>query len=123
MVPPHIPKDEIVDPCYPSPCGLYSNCRNNNGVPSCSCLPSYIGTPPNCHPECSINAECASNKACIREKCLDPCPGSCGIAAQCYVINHTPICTCIDGYTGNPFTSCHLKPLCNFNITYIELYI
>lgn len=70
----------------------------------------YIGSPPNCRPECVINPECTSNLACIREKCTDPCPGSCGFAAKCSVINHTPICVCPEGYTGDPFTSCTPKP-------------
>lgn len=98
------------DPCVPSPCGLNSQCRNVQGVPSCSCLPEYIGVPPNCRPECTISAECSSNMACIREKCIDPCPGSCGYAAECNVVNHTPICTCPTGYTGDPFSSCRLAP-------------
>lgn len=101
---------EFVDPCYPSPCGPNSQCRNSNGVPSCSCLPTFIGYPPNCKPECTINQECASNQACIRQKCMDPCPGSCGLSAHCRVIAHTPICTCFEGYIGDPFSSCQLAP-------------
>lgn len=100
----------IINPCIPSPCGPFSQCRDVGGSPSCSCLPEYQGAPPNCKPECSINAECASNLACIKEKCKDPCPGSCGIGAVCNVINHTPTCTCPDGYTGDSFVSCVLKP-------------
>lgn len=98
------------DPCVPSPCGPHSECRNINAVPSCSCLQSYIGAPPNCHPECTISAECPSNKACIREHCIDPCPGSCGFSAECSVVNHTPICTCPNGYTGDPFSNCRPLP-------------
>jgi hypothetical protein len=103
-------QDEYRDPCNPSPCGPYSQCRDINGSPSCSCLPSYNGAPPNCRPECIINSECPSNKACINEKCKDPCPGSCGIGANCNVINHTPVCTCPDRYTGDPFTNCYPAP-------------
>lgn len=103
-------KDIPHNPCNPSPCGLNSECRDINGVPSCSCLTNYLGSPPNCHPECVINSECQSNKACVNEKCIDPCPGSCGINSKCMVINHIPICTCYDGYTGNPFDNCYPKP-------------
>lgn len=103
-------QDEYRDPCNPSPCGPFSQCRDSNGSPSCSCLPSYFGAPPNCRPECSINSECPSNKACIREKCQDPCPGSCGINANCHVINHTPVCTCSEHDTGDPFTNCYPTP-------------
>lgn len=98
------------DPCLPSPCGPNSQCRDIGGSPSCSCLANYIGTPPNCRPECTINPECPSNRACIKEKCRDPCPGSCGAGANCAVINHTPICTCPEGYTGDPFSNCFPKP-------------
>lgn len=42
----------------------------------------------------------------MNQKCVDPCPGSCGINTQCTVINHTPSCTCDAGYTGDPFQGC-----------------
>jgi len=69
-----------------------------------------MGVPPNCRPECSINSDCPANRACIREKCKDPCPGSCGLLARCLVINHTPSCVCPEGYTGDPFISCNVLP-------------
>lgn len=80
-------------------------------MPSCSCIDNYIGAPPNCRPECTINPECSSSLACIREKCRDPCPGSCGAGANCNVMNHVPVCTCPEGYTGDPFSYCTPKPL------------
>ncbi|KAG8232833.1 hypothetical protein J437_LFUL013159, partial [Ladona fulva] len=96
--------------CIPNPCGPNSECRLMGGVPACSCLPSYIGTPPSCRPECTINAECPSHLACIKNHCQDPCPGSCGVDASCRVINHTPVCTCDSGYSGDPFVQCSLIP-------------
>lgn len=109
-------EDVYKNPCAPSPCGPNSQCHEISGIPSCSCLPDYIGSPPNCRPECTINAECSSNKACIREKCIDPCPGSCGFNAVCNVLNHMPICTCSEGYTGDPFTSCQkMPPMCKLH--------
>lgn len=101
---------EVRDPCYPTPCGPNSQCRNANGVPSCSCLANFMGSPPNCRHECSINQECSSIHACIRHKCMDPCPGSCGINAKCEVINHTPTCTCFEGYVGDSFSQCLPAP-------------
>jgi hypothetical protein len=99
------------DPCIPSPCGPYSKCDNRNGVAVCSCLPNYIGTPPNCRPECSINSDCPLDKACQQQRCKDPCPGACGQRnTNCKVINHSPICVCNDGYVGDPFAGCHLQP-------------
>lgn len=94
------------DPCQPSPCGQYSQCRNVNDQAICSCLPQYYGSPPQCHPECTIHQDCLNDRACINEKCIDPCPGACGINALCKVTNHIPICFCQEGYEGNPFSSC-----------------
>lgn len=99
------------NPCIPSPWGPNSQCRDIGKAPSCSCLPNYFGNPPNCRPECTINSECSSNLACINQKCRDPCPGSCGAYAQCNVINHTPTCSCLEGYVGDPFTQCTIKPV------------
>lgn len=98
------------DPCIPSPCGVYSECRNIGNIPSCSCLATYIGNPPNCRPECTINSDCRPSQACMQQKCRDPCPGSCAPLAQCSVVNHIPTCSCLPGYTGDPFTNCFVQP-------------
>jgi hypothetical protein len=29
--------------------------------------------------------------------------------ANCQVVNHLPSCTCISGYTGDPFRQCNFK--------------
>lgn len=100
----------LVNPCQPSPCGPNSQCREVGDAPSCSCLPEFIGSPPNCRPECASNSECSSNLACINQKCKDPCPGSCGANAECRVVSHTPMCICIIGYIGDPFSQCFPQP-------------
>lgn len=94
-------------PCRPTPCGANSQCREVNSQSVCSCLPGYSGSPPACRPECTVNSECAHNKACINQKCSDPCPGTCGINSICKVINHSPLCSCLPGHTGDPFTNCY----------------
>lgn len=94
------------NPCNPSPCGPNSQCRVVGETPACSCLINYVGRPPNCRPECTINPECASYLACVNEKCIDPCPGSCGVNTECTTINHKSICTCMGGFTGDPFAGC-----------------
>jgi hypothetical protein len=94
------------NPCQPSPCGPNSECQVRGESPACSCLQNYIGSPPNCRPECTINPECSSNLACVNQKCSDPCPGSCGTNARCNVVNHTPVCSCNPGFTGDPFIGC-----------------
>lgn len=98
------------NPCVPTPCGPNSECRPVGEYPACTCIESYLGSPPNCRPECAINSECAFDKACMNLKCIDPCPGSCGFNTKCIVINHTPSCSCDEGYTGDPFQRCYPTP-------------
>ena len=98
------------DPCSPSPCGPNSQCKQVNGQGVCSCLHGYIGSPPGCRPECVVSSECAQNRACVDQKCVDPCPGTCGLNTRCEVINHSPICSCNQGFTGDPFTRCFPIP-------------
>lgn len=104
------PVIEEVDPCNPSPCGSYSQCRNVNAQGVCSCLQTYIGSPPGCRPECVASSECPQNRACINLKCVDPCPGPCGLNTRCETVNHSPICSCRQGFTGDPFTRCYAVP-------------
>lgn len=78
----------------------------------CSCLPSYIGSAPNCRPECVVSSECSQNRACINMKCADPCINACGQNSRCQVVNHNPICSCSPGYTGDPFIRCVSQRKC-----------
>ncbi|EDW38768.1 GL14154, partial [Drosophila persimilis] len=98
--------DRPQNPCQPSPCGPNSECRVSGDSPSCSCLPEFVGAPPNCKPECISSSECPTNRACINQKCVDPCPGLCGQNANCRVFSHTAMCLCESGFTGHPFTQC-----------------
>lgn len=91
------------DPCNPSPCG--PNARCDDGI--CTCTPEYQGDPYiGCRPECLLNNDCPLNKACSRNKCIDPCQGTCGQNAICNVYNHIPMCSCPIEMTGNAFVSC-----------------
>lgn len=94
------------NPCIPSPCGPYSVCRDVNNHAVCSCIINYVGTPPACRPECTVSSECSLDKACVNQKCVDPCRGACGQNARCQVTNHNPICSCNVGYAGDPFIRC-----------------
>lgn len=98
------------NPCEPSPCGPNSICQIKQNHPVCSCIANYIGSPPFCRPECVLSQECAFDKACINEKCRDPCINSCGTNAQCNVVNHTPFCSCLAGYEGDAFRECSKIP-------------
>lgn len=97
-------------PCQPSPCGPNSICQVKEGRPVCSCSANYIGSPPFCRPECVMSQECPHNKACIQEKCRNPCKQSCGQNAKCDVVNHTPFCSCLPGYQGDAFIGCSKIP-------------
>lgn len=66
-----------------------------------------LGAPPACRPECLIHQDCPTNLACVRNKCTDPCAGSCGFNAQCAVRNHQPVCSCLQGFEGDPFSGCN----------------
>lgn len=97
-----------VNPCNPSPCGPNAICHDD-GI--CECLPEYTGNPyESCRPECVISSECPRDKACIRNKCQNPCTGTCGQSANCDVINHIPVCSCPSDMIGDPFTLCRPKP-------------
>jgi hypothetical protein len=47
--------------------------------------------------------------ACVQQRCEDPCVGSCGFNALCNVHNHQPICSCFDGYEGDPYSGCNVR--------------
>lgn len=83
-------------------------------TPACSCKPGYVGRAPNCRPECIYDEECPSNLACIREKCITPCDGSCGAHTDCMVISHKAVCRCQESYTGDPFSGCYFIGKSNF---------
>lgn len=48
------------------------------------------------------------DKACISSKCQDPCLGTCGPNALCRTVTHAPVCYCISGYSGDPFSGCSI---------------
>lgn len=102
----------VTNPCQPSPCGPNSLCRVVDSTSVCTCLPTFLGSPPNCRPECTISTECAFNLACISNRCNDPCRSSklCGSNARCETINHNPICSCPPSFTGDPFITCFEMP-------------
>lgn len=94
------------NPCNPPPCGANSQCQVVSGQAQCSCMPNMIGSAPNCRPECTVSSDCQSDRTCINQKCVDPCPGSCAPNANCRVVNHSPVCGCLEGFTGDAFRDC-----------------
>lgn len=97
-------------PCVPS-CGANAECQVVEGVGTCTCLSGYYGRPElGCTPECVYNYHCVASRACINQRCIDPCVGACGVAALCEVLNHSPTCSCPKGHVGDPFRSCRPAP-------------
>lgn len=60
-------------------------------------------------PECRIDSDCDTDKACYNERCDDPCivEDPCGREAICKVNKHRPYCTCPDGWFGDPTLRCY----------------
>lgn len=101
------------DPCTPSPCGKNALCNEGQ----CNCLSEYQGDPyVECRPECVLNSECPRDKSCVRNKCVDPCPGTCATNAICEVHNHVAMCHCPDKMTGNAFFECRTVLSKDFNL-------
>lgn len=102
-------------PCSPSPCGPSSLCSVTNGYAVCSCPSGTSGdaATTGCRPECIVSSECSRDRACVRNKCVDPCVGACGTNAMCRVFDHAPICSCPPETAGNPFHDCVHRGLFN----------
>jgi len=106
--------------CGQGVCGENANCQAINHRAQCSCPPDFLGDAySRCYTECTRHSDCASNKACVRLRCQDPCfepnPNVCGQGATCEATNHKAVCSCPRGYTGDPFVSCRRfekKDLC-----------
>ena len=60
---------------------------------------------------CDNNDECPGHTACQNRLCVNPCAydDPCSENAFCQVINHSPVCTCPDGYIGDPTIECKLR--------------
>lgn len=121
MFPPIVVSQDV-DMCSPSPCGPNSQCKEISGQAVCSCLPTYVGTPPGCRPECVASSECPTQLACKDYKCTNPCPSPCGLNTKCVVVNHSPICSCMPGYSGDPFTTCTPIPRKSKIHNYLEKF-
>ena len=105
--------------CDSNPCGTSAQCAEKNGAISCVCPNDYIGDPyVSCRPECLINTDCQKHQSCSKSRCVNPCTGSCGINADCRVVNHIPICSCKESFTGDPYGSCRPIPVIGTMLTF-----
>lgn len=105
------------NPCTTlEPCKRPADCEVISTLPVrtmiCVCPNGYVSsgsgtckaTPPITAIGCLNDEQCPEDRSCVRGVCIDPC--HCGLHAQCHIKNHKPICTCVDGFDGNPNTEC-----------------
>ena len=118
-----------INPCHPSPCGENAICNkhpNREHTATCVCIKGYFGDPFSlCQkPECTLNNNCPTNRVCRNQKCVDPCPGFCGINTVCSVSNHVQSCDCLKGYNRNPTCrALHCKESCKLSKIVLLLII
>ena len=74
---------------------------------------------------CESDQECPDYNACQNRKCMNPCAEDdpCAPSANCKVIGHQPVCTCPDGYIGDPRTECKLRKLLLLSYKNTKYYI
>jgi len=67
-------------------------------------------------PECIEDPECPDSQACINQRCIDPCivQNPCARDAICTTHVHHPVCTCAEGYGGDPYTQCYRRTFLSF---------
>ncbi|XP_063706044.1 stabilin-2-like [Culicoides brevitarsis] len=102
------------DPCNPSPCGENAFCEIGttcNGVCAiCTCPRGFKGDPNRkcVVGTCNNDSECFYNQACIDYQCIDLCkpPGICGKNANCTTRAHKTVCSCPEGFSGDPAQEC-----------------
>lgn len=105
------------DPCN---CAPGAQCRVDNHISTCKCLPGRVGDPyVGCTlvdtkptPQCTVDADCPSKLACLNSVCKNPCIETrpCGAHAVCSVVDSLPlrtlVCTCEPGFVGNADIGC-----------------
>jgi hypothetical protein len=78
--------------------------------------------------ECQSNNDCPYDRYCDRPtaQCVPVCQTRvCGRLASCQAVNHNAVCSCLEGYTGNPREQCYKCKffLFRFILTRIVEYI
>lgn len=93
------------DPCvtYGVTCETNKKCEVRNHKPMCVCKGFVVSNTGEltCKPDridCNRDNECASNLACINNKCQNPCAARkspCSEDKACEVLDHKPVCICL----------------------------
>lgn len=110
---------ECVDLCRSAACGRNAECTAENHQFKCACAPGYRGDPfdekQGCRKvECEHSHECTNDKLCDQNMCKIAClvRNPCGKNALCSAEQHTQVCYCQPGFTGDPYNGCTLIDFC-----------
>ncbi len=117
-------QNQCHDPCLiENPCAPTAICSTNRHTASCSCPPGLVGDPfVQCavndpiptidDPDCEVDSDCPSGRACINDICVNPCYtlSPCDATAICSVVDTVPfrtmICSCREGWQPDTDRSC-----------------
>lgn len=104
---------QCVPVCSLDSCGRQAECYAQNHRAICECLPGYEGDPrATCRLlGCRADSDCPLDKACINQKCENPCENQ-AICAQnelCQVYQHRPECACPPPFEADPIRGCVLR--------------
>lgn len=114
-----------------SSCGTGATCYGAAHRANCECPPGFVGNP---NVACIVlgcrsNSDCPGEKACVSEKCVNPCEvgNLCAVPAECTVYRHKVQCTCPPGFVADAGTGCekstfHVVHLC-FNLMFQHHWI
>lgn len=110
--------EKCQNPCTVlTPCTRPADCEVVPSLPVrtmiCVCPSGYISSGSGmCKPTppiatiggCITDDDCSPSTSCINSICRNPC--NCGPNAECRIKNHKPVCTCKQGFDGNPDIEC-----------------
>ncbi|XP_059474496.1 neurogenic locus notch homolog protein 1-like [Neocloeon triangulifer] len=93
---------KCVNSCADSPCGHGAECRAQSHRAVCSCPHNFVGDP---LVSCRAKPE---ERIVVQRIEVDPClqRSACGANAECRNVGGRPVCSCLPGHAGDPYSQC-----------------